>query len=112
MIRLVEAQDDKLWFSPSDLTEYLGCAHASALSRAVARGERAKEFVASAYADLIFAKGDEHERAYLEALRAVGREVVEVGPSRDFARSAERTAQLMHAGVDVIYQGVFMVGAW
>ena len=108
----MESRNGELRFSPSDLTEYLGCAHASALSRAVARGERAKAYVGSEYAKLIFAKGDQHEAAYLERLRADGRDVVEVGRSGDFAAGAERTARLMRDGVDVIYQGAFVVGAW
>lgn len=77
----MESRNGELRFSPSDLTEYLACAHASAMSRAAARGERAKAYVGSEYANLIFAKGDQHEAAYLARLRAGGREVVEVGRS-------------------------------
>ena len=108
----MESRNGELRFSPSDLTEYLGCAHASALSRAAARGERSKAFVGSAYAELIFAKGDQHEAAYLARLRADGRDVVEVGRAGDFATGAARTAELMREGADVIYQGAFVVGAW
>ncbi len=72
----------------------------------------AKAYVASAYANLIFAKGDQHEAEYLERVRAAGRDVHEVGRSVDFAKAAERTAQLMREGADVIYQGAFVVGAW
>ena len=68
--------------------------------------------MAAQYAKLIFAKGDRHEAAYLGRLRADGRDVVEVGRSGDFAAGAERTARLMRDGVDVIYQGAFVVGAW
>ena len=108
----MQSVDGELRFSPSDLTEYLACAHASALSRAIAKGERPKAYVASAYANLIFAKGDQHEAEYLERLRAAGREVDEVGRSGDFATAAARTAELMREGADVIYQGAFVVGAW
>ncbi|MGZ4203328.1 MAG: TM0106 family RecB-like putative nuclease, partial [Thermoleophilaceae bacterium] len=108
----MESRNGELRFSPSDLTEYLACAHASALSRAAARGERSKAYVGSQYAKLIFAKGDRHEAAYFERLRADGRDVVEVGRSGDFATGAARTVQLMRDGVDVIYQGAFVVGVW
>lgn len=111
-MRAVELRDGTLWFSPSDLSEYLGCAHASAQSRQVAVGARPRAFVASAYADLVFAKGNEHERAYLGSLRAAGWEVVEVERDPDFIRSSTRTAELMRAGVEVIYQGVVTVGSW
>ncbi|HEY2788333.1 MAG TPA: TM0106 family RecB-like putative nuclease [Gaiellales bacterium] len=108
----MESRNGELRFSPSDLTEYLACAHASAQSRAAAKGERSKAYVGSQYANLIFAKGDQHEAAYLERLRAAGRGVVDVGRLGDFSVGAARTAQLMRAGVDVIYQGAFVVGAW
>jgi hypothetical protein len=68
----MESREGTLLFSPSDLTEHFGCVHASATSRAVARGERGRAFVASSYANLIFAKGDRHEAAYLERLRKAG----------------------------------------
>ena len=108
----MQSVDGELRFSPSDLTEYLACAHASALSRAIAKGERPKAYVASAYANLIFAKGDHHEAEYLARLRAAGRGVHEVGRSGDFTTAAARTAELMREGADVIYQGAFVVGAW
>ena len=108
----MQSVDGELRFSPSDLTEYLACAHASALSRAIAKGERPKAYVASAYANLIFAKGDQHEAEYLARLRAAGRGVHEVGRSGDFTTAAARTAELMREGADVIYQGAFVVGAW
>jgi uncharacterized protein len=108
----MQSANGQLRYSPSDLTEYLACAHAAALSRAVARGERPKAYVASAYANLIFAKGDQHEAAHLARLREAGRDVHEVGFSGDWATVSARTAELMRAGVEVIYQGAFVVGAW
>ncbi len=108
----MQSANGQLRYSPSDLTEYLACAHASALSRAVARGERAKAYVASEYANLIFHKGDQHEAEYLGRLRSAGRDVREVGFSGDWTTAAARTAELMRAGAEVIYQGAFVVGAW
>ena len=57
-------RDGRYRFSPSDLTELLGCRHSAAQSRAAARGERDKAYAASAYANLVFAKGNEHEDDY------------------------------------------------
>ena len=64
------ARAERPWLSPSSLTEYLGCAHAAALSRQVARGERQKAFVTSPYLELIFAKGNEHEADVLSSRSA------------------------------------------
>jgi uncharacterized protein len=108
----VKWEEGNYRFSPSDLTQWLGCAHASALARSVARGERKGAFRGSAYADLVFRKGNEHEQAYLASLRASGREVVDVGREGGWATGAARTAEAMRAGVSVVYQGVFVVGAW
>jgi ABC-type lipoprotein export system ATPase subunit len=35
----MDVRHGNLWFSPSDLTEYLGCAHASAMSRVLLADE-------------------------------------------------------------------------
>jgi uncharacterized protein len=108
----VEHHDGAYTFSPSDLTQLLGCGHASALARAAARGERPRKAPVGPYAQLIFDKGDAHEQAYLAALRASGREVVEVGRSGDWAVGAARTAEAMRAATEVIYQAVFDDGRW
>ncbi len=99
-------------FSPSDLSTLLGCAHASALSRAAARGERPRPPHAGAYGQLIQQKGNEHEAAYKLALEQAGREVVEVGLGSGWPSGAARTAGLMRAGCEVIYQAVFTVDGW
>jgi predicted RecB family nuclease len=57
-------------------------------------------------------KGDEHERDYLESLRADDREVVEIPqPSRNDPKqliaAADRTAMAMQEGAEVIYQATF-----
>ena len=106
------ARDGELWFSPSDLSGYLACRHLSTLALEVARGERKGEDGTSAYAQLIFRKGDEHEKAHLARLRAEGRRVVELGVGDGIERSAQQTAALMREGVDVIYQAPLVAGRW
>lgn len=105
--------DDRLILSASDLINYLECAHFTRLDLMVARGELALEETRTNAADLVARKGDEHERAYLAALRAAGREVVEIEsePGIDGSRrAAERTLAAMQRGVEVIYQGVLFDG--
>ncbi len=108
----VRYHDGGLWFSPSDLSEYLGCAHATHLEIEIARGLRERSFSTGAYRQLIFDKGNEHEQAYLAALRAGGREVVEIGWGGDIVANAHRTEAAMRAGADVIYQAPLVVGRW
>ena len=107
----MEWRDGRFRFSPSDLTELLGCRHSAAQSRAAARGERDKAYAASAYANLVFAKGNEHEDDYRRRLIDEGRVVEDL---RDWPRAtaAARTIELMRAGADVIFQGRLEDGDW
>ena len=61
----------------------------------MARGERARPFLADEHAELLRRKGERHERAYLERLRAEGRQIVEItlGEPWDFDAAARRTAE-------------------
>jgi uncharacterized protein len=112
----VQRLDDRLLLAASDLIDYLECPHLTRLDLAVAHGWRALEATRTDAADLVARKGDEHERLYLESLRAGGREVVEIvsEPGLDgLRRGAQRTLDAMRAGPEVIYQAVlFDGGRW
>ncbi len=101
-----------LAFSPSDLTAFLECEHLAALELAVALGERERPEREDPQAELIRAKGDEHERRYLERLRDEGREVAEIASDFDWQRAAAETEKAMRAGPDVIFQAVLLDGDW
>src|SRR3989442_15704553 len=100
--------------SPSDLNDYLECPHLTALALEVARGERARPFVADEHAELLRRKGELHERAYLERLRAEGRQIVEITLEEpwDFDAAARQTAEAMRAGAEIISQATFVDGRW
>src|SRR5213594_1314111 len=104
----------RLALSPSDLNDYLECPHLTTLALEVARGERARPFVVDDHAELLRRKGELHERAYLERLRAEGRQIVEItlGEPWDFEAAARRTAEAMRAGAEVISQATFVDGRW
>src|SRR5215207_9435202 len=106
--------DDGLRLSPSDVTAFLACEHLTTLSLAHARGELDRPEVENEQAELIFRKGLEHERAYLEHLRAEGKTVLEIpDPEGDYDGAAHATAEAILAGeADVIYQGVLAHENW
>ena len=79
---------DRLRLSPSDVTAFLACEHLTTLSLAHARGELERPEVENEQAELIFRKGLEHERAYLEHLRAEGKTVLEIPDPRRRLRRA------------------------
>src|SRR5438132_7669200 len=100
--------------SPSDLNDHLECAHLTTLALEVARGERARPFVADEHAELLRRKGELHERAYLDRLRAKGRQTVEItlGEPWDFEAAGRQTAEAMRAGAEIISQATFVDGRW
>ena len=102
-----------LVLSPSDLTGFLACEHLTALAVQVADDELQKPKVDNPQFDLITRKGDEHERAYLEQLRAEGKTVVDIDFDwGDWDEAQQRTLDAMRSGVDVVYQGVFIGEGW
>src|SRR5256886_11976014 len=106
--------DGRLILSPSDLNDHLECPHLTTLALEVARGERARPFVADEHAELLRRKGELHERAYLDRLRAEGRKIVEItlGEPWDFEAAARQTAEAMRAGAEIISQATFVDGRW
>lgn len=108
----VQIVDGQVLLSPSDLTGHLACEHLTSLELLVARGEIARPDPGDDL-KLLFAKGDEHEAAYLERLRADGLSVRDItAESRDFEAAAGDTREAMAEGPDVIYQAVFLDGRW
>src|SRR5438093_3187679 len=110
----MQATNSRLVLSPSDLNDYVECAHLTTLALEVARGVRRRPHVPEDHVDLLRRKGEEHEAAYLAELRAKGRQVVDViGADRwDFDSSARATIEAMRAGVEIIYQATFVLGDW
>src|SRR5436305_9327533 len=104
----------QLSLSPSDVTAFLACEHLTTLQLRVARGELAVPSLENEQAELVFRKGLEHEQAFLAQLRAEGKSVVEISlePDLDWERAQRETLEAMRAGVDVVYQGVFIDGDW
>ena len=108
--------DDRLLLSATDLLNHVECPHLTHLDFEVATGRARIEETRSETTELIANKGDEHELAYLESLRAEGREIVSITSDsglEGISRAAERTREAMRAGAEIVYQGVlFDGGRW
>jgi uncharacterized protein len=105
--------DGELIVSPTDLTKYLACEQLTRLDLAVARGELdAPADAVDEALQILFTRGLEHERQYLEQLRAEGRSVLEIPDDLDLAERVALTEQSMAAGAEVIYQASFFDGRW
>ena len=113
----MQQRDSRLLLSPSDVDNYLECAHLTRLELAVARGELARPARENRQADLIARKGEEHEARHLQALRDRGADVVTIGHGPDdgdwdLEAAARETEDAMRAGAEVVYQAVFLEGDW
>ncbi len=110
--------DGHLVLSPTDLTKHVACAHITTLDLEALGAPRTPDGARARVApddslNLVFAKGLEHERAYLDRLRSEGREVLDVAAlGLAGAAAEEATVEAMRRGVDVVYQATFYDGHW
>ncbi len=101
-----------LTLSATDLSNFLGCHHRTALEMDFAAGILHRPRFVDPLLELLFKKGLEHENAHLESLRASGKEVVDLSGILNDLDPVAATLAAMHAGVDVIYQGALRDEQW
>src|SRR5688500_20011417 len=70
--------DDRLVYSATDLVGFLACEHLTNLERAAAAGLVQRPMREYAELALIMRRGIEHERRYLDELRAAWKQVTEI----------------------------------
>ncbi len=106
-------------YSATDLVGFVACAHRFELERAALAGLVAKPIRSDPTIELIQERGYEHERRYLDDLRAAGRSVVEIardgsgsGTRAGLREAAALTLEAMRARADVVYQATFFDEAW
>jgi len=104
----VQRRNGDLFFSPSDLHDFLECEHLTALELRVARGELVRAAVDNPQAELVRRKGEGHEAAHLAVLEADGLEVARIDFDGDWAAAARATEEAMRAGVEVVCQAVLV----
>src|SRR4051812_32273295 len=102
--------DGQLFFSPSDLNHFVECEHLTTLDLLAIDGQGVPKGP-DPQAEIIRAKGFDHEQAGLQHLRGQGKQIVQIagsGGDVDWERDAARTEAAMRAGAEVIYQGAFV----
>ncbi|HWL40676.1 MAG TPA: TM0106 family RecB-like putative nuclease, partial [Gemmatimonadaceae bacterium] len=104
----------ELELSATDLSAFLGCRHRTGLDMAVAHGAIKKPWVAAdPLLEILWARGLEHERLYVESLRASGRSITDLREyDSDRDEHVAKTLDAMRAGADVIVQGALRDGRW
>lgn len=104
-----------LELSATDLAGFLGCRHRTALDMAVAHGARERpKSEPDPLLEILWARGLEHERLYVESLQARGLSITDL---REFERGdrdahVARTLEAMRAGAEVIVQGALRDECW
>ena len=97
--------------SASDLSQFLGCRHRTALDLAVAHGRREAPHWADPVLELLRERGLEHERKYADALRAKGLAVVDLA-EHSGGDAVDRSLNAMRAGANFIFQPALRDGRW
>jgi predicted RecB family nuclease len=98
--------------SATDLSSFLGCRHRTALDMTVALGKRKPVYQDDPLLDLLWQRGLEHERRFVDSLRPSSRSLVDLSDVRDDEDRVRRTHHVMREGADVIVQGGLRGGVW
>ena len=100
--------DSGLTLSATDLANHLACRHLTQLDLSCARKELKRPYREDPAVEVLREKGEEHERSYLDHLRAGGMQVLELPGTRDL----EGTRQALMSGADAIAQAWLAGGRW
>jgi len=120
------------WYSPSDLQNWMTCAHRSALNTRSLNDPVLREWLKTqstpatlidpddesktAFHSPAQLRGDMHERAMLQRLKDLGLGITEIPrpvfSAEGIAAKHADTVEAMHAGVDVVFQATLLAAPW
>jgi len=103
---------EDLVLSATDLSNFLGCRRLTGLDMAVAYGKLDRQYRDDPLLELLRKRGLEHERRFVESLRAEGRRIVDLGNLDDPVERVAMTLEEMSKGTDVIVQGGLTDDRW
>ena len=104
--------DGALTLSATDLSNFLSCRHRTALEMAEAVGKRHRPHWEDPLLDILFKRGFEHEKAYVQSLQATGLQIVDLADVKERAAALAQTLDAMASGVDAVVQGALGDGRW
>src|SRR5882672_3108832 len=91
--------NNRLQLSATDLAKHLACRHLTSLDLMAARGEIKRPYWHDPAVDVLVERGLRHERAYLNHLEKLGRQILAEGGG-----GLQRTVNAMRSGVGAIVQ--------
>ena len=98
--------------SATDLSNFLSCRHRTALEMAEARGRRRRPKWDDPLLEILFKRGLEHEKAYVESLRSDGGKIISLGDLKERDAAVAQTLDSMRSGADVIVQAALRDSRW
>lgn len=107
-----QREDGTFLFSPTDLVNFLGCSHATALTLRAFTEQQLKPDELTESDKLLHRKGELHETEYLKSLKGEGRRVAEIPKDVALADRARMTTEAMKKGADVVYQAALLGDNW
>ena len=105
-------RDGELALYATDLSNFLGCRHRTALDISHAFGKRTYAKYEDPLLDLLIRRGLEHERRFVDSLSAGASKVVDIPQDVREDERVATTLRAMHDGADLIVQGGLQHGAW
>ncbi|MGH7617323.1 MAG: TM0106 family RecB-like putative nuclease [Gemmatimonadaceae bacterium] len=101
-----------LVLSATDLSNFLGCRHRTALEMDAAAGLRKRPYFEDPLLKLLFQRGIDHERKYVDSLRAEGHRVEDLSHIVDRHELLAATEAALRAGRDIVVQGALGNKEW
>ena len=108
----MKKQKGQIQLSASDLSNFLSCHHITELDQKVIAGKLNKPEFSNPHAQVLRERGHEHEKNYLDHLKAMNLEVLEIPEDEAPAKAHQMTLVAMREGVEIISQGVFLMDSW
>jgi predicted RecB family nuclease len=108
----MRSKEGSISLSPSDLANHLACGHLTTLNLAAARGEMQPPKTDDQFLEVLRARGDDHERAYVAALRGQGLEIIDLSEHKFTDAAVSQTRDAMTRGAEVIVQAALADGIW
>ncbi|MEQ1869722.1 MAG: TM0106 family RecB-like putative nuclease [Vicinamibacterales bacterium] len=108
----MRSTDAGLTLSATDLSNFLSCRHRTALEMAEALGKRQRPHWEDPLLEILFKRGLEHEKAYVQSLRVDGLKTVGLADVKDRVSALAQTLDAMASGADAVVQGALGDGRW
>lgn len=108
----MQKQDHLIKLSASDLAGHLNCRHLTKLDMDVINDIIPKPEGPDPYLEVLWERGNIHEKNYVERLKKSGLDVVEIEGTFIREESIAQTKKAMAQGAGVIVQGALAQGRW